>query len=88
MELATTSPVPNQDQAPWTAVEFEAQLRERGKAYHINHQFNVRLNSGECSPEERFAAGSPIGFTTRAVYPEKMLQFWQTCRTVSTDESG
>jgi pyrroloquinoline-quinone synthase len=52
MELATTSPVPNQDQAPWTAVEFEAQLRERGKAYHIHHPFNVRLNSGECSPEE------------------------------------
>lgn len=52
MELATTSPPPDQDQSPWTAVEFESRLRERGKAYHIHHPFNVRLNSGECSPDE------------------------------------
>jgi pyrroloquinoline-quinone synthase len=38
--------------APWSRSEFEAQLRERGKAYHIHHPFNVMLNSGRASPEQ------------------------------------
>jgi pyrroloquinoline-quinone synthase len=38
--------------APWNPVEFEAQLRERGKAYHIHHPFNVMLNAGKATPEQ------------------------------------
>ena len=38
--------------APWPADEFEARLRERGKAYHIHHPFNVMLNGGEATPEQ------------------------------------
>jgi pyrroloquinoline-quinone synthase len=30
----------------WNRAEFEAQLRARGAGYHINHPFNVRMNSG------------------------------------------
>jgi pyrroloquinoline-quinone synthase len=37
---------------PWTAVEFERQLRERGRAYHIHHPFNVMLNSGKATREQ------------------------------------
>jgi len=36
--------------APWNAAEFEQQLRERGRAYHIHHPFNVMLNSGQGHP--------------------------------------
>lgn len=36
----------------WDPVEFENRLRDKGAAYHIHHAFNVRLNSGECSPEQ------------------------------------
>jgi pyrroloquinoline-quinone synthase len=36
----------------WTRDEFEAQLRERGRAYHIHHPFNVMLNSGKASKEQ------------------------------------
>ena len=35
----------------WSPVEFEAKLRERGKAYHIHHPFNVMLNTGTATPE-------------------------------------
>lgn len=38
--------------APWTAAEFEAQLRAKGRAYHIHHPFNVRMNAGGCTPDE------------------------------------
>src|SRR3569832_467866 len=38
--------------APWNHAEFEAQLRERGKAYHIHHPFNVMLNTGRATPEQ------------------------------------
>jgi pyrroloquinoline-quinone synthase len=38
--------------APWSREEFEAQLRERGKAYHIHHPFNVLLNTGAATPEQ------------------------------------
>ena len=37
---------------PWTREEFEARLRERGKAYHIHHPFNVMLNTGRASREQ------------------------------------
>jgi pyrroloquinoline-quinone synthase len=37
------------DQAPWSASEFETQLRAKGKAYHIHHPFNVALNSGRAT---------------------------------------
>jgi len=36
----------------WTRDEFEARLRERGKAYHIHHPFNVMLNTGRASREQ------------------------------------
>jgi pyrroloquinoline-quinone synthase len=36
----------------WTRDEFEARLRERGRAYHIHHPFNLMLNSGRASPEQ------------------------------------
>jgi pyrroloquinoline-quinone synthase len=36
----------------WTPAEFEARLRERGKAYHIHHPFNVMLNTGRATPEQ------------------------------------
>ena len=38
--------------AAWTREEFEAQLRERGRAYHIHHPYNVMLNSGKATPEQ------------------------------------
>jgi pyrroloquinoline-quinone synthase len=37
---------------PWTRTEFEQQLRERGRAYHIHHPFNVMLNSGKATREQ------------------------------------
>lgn len=37
---------------PWNHAEFEAQLRAKGAGYHIHHPFNVRLNSGQCTPDE------------------------------------
>jgi pyrroloquinoline-quinone synthase len=38
--------------AAWSPAEFEQQLRERGRAYHIHHPFNVMLNGGQASPEQ------------------------------------
>jgi pyrroloquinoline-quinone synthase len=32
--------------AAWSPEEFEAQLRLKGRAYHIHHPFNVLLNTG------------------------------------------
>ena len=37
---------------PWDRATFEAQLRARGQSYHIHHPFNVRMNSGGCTPDE------------------------------------
>ncbi|WP_342130951.1 pyrroloquinoline-quinone synthase PqqC [Hydrogenophaga sp. OTU3427] len=37
---------------PWSRDEFEQHLRAKGKAYHIHHPFNVRMNSGGCTPDE------------------------------------
>jgi pyrroloquinoline-quinone synthase len=36
----------------WSKEEFEARLREKGAGYHIHHPFNVKLNTGECTPEQ------------------------------------
>lgn len=38
--------------AAWDRPEFETQLRAKGKAYHIHHPFNVRMNQGGCTPDE------------------------------------
>ena len=35
--------------AAWSRDEFEAQLRQRGRSYHIHHPFNVMLNSGRAT---------------------------------------
>jgi len=43
--------VPTQEPA-WSREAFEAQLRSKGKAYHIHHPFNVLLNSGKATPEQ------------------------------------
>ena len=36
----------------WSPAEFEARLREKGRAYHIHHPFNVMLNSGAARPDQ------------------------------------
>ncbi|HWS11349.1 MAG TPA: pyrroloquinoline-quinone synthase PqqC [Rhodocyclaceae bacterium] len=36
----------------WSREEFEARLREKGRAYHIHHPYNVMLNTGRASPEQ------------------------------------
>ena len=36
----------------WPRDEFEARLREQGKAYHIHHPFNIMLNTGKASREQ------------------------------------
>jgi pyrroloquinoline-quinone synthase len=51
MDIATT-PAPDAALPAWTPAEFEAQLREKGSAYHIHHPFNVRMNAGGCTPDE------------------------------------
>ncbi|MBV9913076.1 MAG: pyrroloquinoline-quinone synthase PqqC [Sinobacteraceae bacterium] len=38
--------------SPWSRAEFEQQLREKGRAYHIHHPFNVMLNTGKASVEQ------------------------------------
>jgi pyrroloquinoline-quinone synthase len=37
-------------EVPWSAAEFEQRLRDKGRAYHIHHPFNVMLNSGRADP--------------------------------------
>ena len=39
-------------QLSWSREEFEQRLREKGRAYHIHHPFNVMLNSGGAQPEQ------------------------------------
>lgn len=52
-ELLQAPPQPTPDDAPaWGRDEFEAKLRERGRAYHIHHPYNVMLNSGRASQEQ------------------------------------
>lgn len=40
------------EETAWSRDEFEARLREQGKAYHIYHPFNVMLNTGSATPEQ------------------------------------
>lgn len=49
--LAESSPV-DDGRPAWSRAEFEAQLRENGKSYHIFHAFNVMLNTGKATPEQ------------------------------------
>jgi pyrroloquinoline-quinone synthase len=51
MEIAHT-PRPDVGLPAWTPTEFEARLRDKGRAYHIHHPFNVRMNAGGCTPDE------------------------------------
>lgn len=36
----------------WSREDFEARLRDKGRAYHIHHPFNVMLNRGEATREQ------------------------------------
>ncbi len=36
----------------WSREEFERRLRDKGRAYHIHHPFNVMLNSGAAQPDQ------------------------------------
>ena len=36
----------------WSTGEFERRLRDKGRAYHIHHPFNVMLNSGKANPQQ------------------------------------
>ncbi len=49
---AARHPAETRPQSPWSRTEFEAQLRERGKSYHIHHPFNVMLNTGQATPDQ------------------------------------
>jgi len=49
---AARHPAENTGQPAWSRSKFEAQLRERGKSYHIHHPFNVMLNTGKATPEQ------------------------------------
>ncbi len=37
----------SQSATPWSKEEFEQQLREKEKYYHINHEFHLLMNSGQ-----------------------------------------
>ena len=39
-------------QPAWTRAEFEQQLRERGRAYHVHHPFNLMLNGGRATQQQ------------------------------------
>jgi pyrroloquinoline-quinone synthase len=40
------------DLIPWTREQFTGQLQAKGAGYHIHHPFNLRLNSGQCTPAQ------------------------------------
>ena len=63
---------------PWTRAEFEQQLRDKGKSYHIHHPFNVRLNSGQCTPEQ--IRGWVINrFYYQSIIPKKDAAILSNC---------
>ena len=63
---------------PWTRAEFEQQLRNKGKSYHIHHPFNVRLNSGKCSPTQ--IRGWVINrFYYQSIIPKKDAAILSNC---------
>ncbi len=39
-------------QQPLSLPEFEKQLRDKGRLYHIHHPFHVAMHKGECTPEQ------------------------------------
>jgi pyrroloquinoline-quinone synthase len=51
-DILAESNVVDDGRTAWTRAEFEAQLREKGKVYHIFHPFNVMLNTGKATPEQ------------------------------------
>lgn len=36
----------------WNRTEFESRLRAKGAGYHIHHPFNIKMNSGQLTPEQ------------------------------------
>ncbi len=50
LQPASGAPGAGSGGAPVAA--FEARLREKGAGYHINHPFNVMINSGRATPEQ------------------------------------
>lgn len=42
----------NTRSAPWNKKEFEARLRNKGKAYHIYHPYNVMLSEGHANKDQ------------------------------------
>ena len=50
--MSTAQPNSQLQARAWPRDEFEARLRERGKAYHIHHPFNQMLNQGRATPEQ------------------------------------
>lgn len=62
----------------WTRAQFEQQLRDKGKSYHIHHPFNIRLNSGKCSPEQ--IRGWVVNrFYYQAIIPKKDAAILSNC---------
>ena len=51
MEIARR-PRPHEGLPAWSADDFEAQLRDKGRSYHIHHPLTVRMNAGGCTPDE------------------------------------
>ena len=51
-EIIKASSVVACTEPAWSVEEFEVRLRERGKAYHIHHPFNIMLNGGRATPEQ------------------------------------
>src|SRR4051794_26260761 len=41
-----------QTSTAWSRAEFEERLRAKGSGYHIHHPFNVKMNSGQLSPDQ------------------------------------
>ena len=46
---------------PWSREEFENQLREKGKGYHIYHPFHVLMYEGKLL-KNNYSVGLPIDF--------------------------
>ena len=52
-EILQARPDPSASTEPaWGFDAFEAKLRERGRAYHIHHPYNLMLNGGRASREQ------------------------------------
>ena len=52
IDRSLAPPQPASTEPAWSRAEFEAQLRSKGRAYHIHHPFNAMLNSGRATPEQ------------------------------------